>query len=95
MEAIPRIIKMIITILMTAAMMIACSSTTEDSLVQSPPAEQPTSDGDSYSSPETAEAVGAIGSRVLDFSLRTYDGGTFTTADLFGKVTLLVFWFPT
>lgn len=41
------------------------------------------------------EEVGAVGSKVLDFTLKTYDGKTVTTADLEGKVTMLMFWFPT
>lgn len=51
---------------------------------------------------EAAEATeliradaGAVGSKVPEFTLRTYDGGTFGTADMRGKVTLLVFFFPT
>ena len=44
--------------------------------------------------PLSAE-TGTVGSKVHDFTLRTYDGGTFGTADMKGKVTLLVFWFPT
>ena len=39
--------------------------------------------------------TGTVGSKVHDFTLRTYDGGTFGTADMKGKVTLLVFFFPT
>lgn len=45
--------------------------------------------------PAQDEKVGAVGSQVLDFTLKTYDGKTFTTADMKGKVTMLMFWFPT
>ena len=38
---------------------------------------------------------GEIGFKVTEFSLPTYDGGTFTEKNLVNKVTLLVFWFPT
>jgi len=38
---------------------------------------------------------GEIGFKVTEFSLTTYDGGTFTEKDLAGKVTLLAFWYPT
>jgi len=30
-----------------------------------------------------------------DFSLPTYDGGTFTQENLPDKVTLVIFWYPT
>lgn len=39
--------------------------------------------------------IGAVGSPVTEFSLTTYGGEEFTSADLKGKVTLLTFWFPT
>ena len=41
------------------------------------------------------EAIGEIGSKVVPFELPTYDGSTITADNLAGKVTLLVFWFPT
>ena len=41
------------------------------------------------------EPIGEIGSKVVPFELPTYDGGMFKTSQLDGKVTLLVFWFPT
>ncbi len=39
--------------------------------------------------------IGEVGSTVSEFSLTTYDGRTFTNADLKDKVTLLVFWYST
>ena len=45
--------------------------------------------------PAEEEKVGEVGSDVLDFTLKTYDGKTINTADLKGKVTMLMFWFPT
>lgn len=44
--------------------------------------------------PVSADA-GTVGSKVPEFTLHTYDGGTFGTKDMQGKVTLLVFFFPT
>ena len=41
------------------------------------------------------EAIGEIGSKVVPFELPTYDGDTINSDKLAGKVTLLVFWFPT
>jgi len=38
---------------------------------------------------------GAIGYPMHAFSLPTYDGGTFTQENLPGKVTLVIFWYPT
>jgi cytochrome oxidase Cu insertion factor (SCO1/SenC/PrrC family) len=38
---------------------------------------------------------GGVGWRVEDFELPTYDGGIFRAGDLDGRVTLLVFWYPT
>jgi cytochrome oxidase Cu insertion factor (SCO1/SenC/PrrC family) len=50
----------------------------------------------SEESTETSEQeVGAVGSKVVDFNLTTYQGEAFTNANLQGKVTLLIFWFPT
>jgi len=42
-----------------------------------------------------SDEIGAIGSTVEPFTLTTYSGETFTNESLNGKVTLLIFWFPT
>ncbi len=41
------------------------------------------------------QETGAVGYRMHAFSLPTYDGGTFTQENLPGKVTLVIFWYPT
>jgi|GEM_PF-6719696 len=47
------------------------------------------------SNPPQEPQIGEIGSSVSEFSLETWDGDTFTTADLKDRVTLLAFWYPT
>lgn len=44
---------------------------------------------------EAVEEIGAVGSTVVDFELTTYEGEQLTAANLDGKVTMLIFWFPT
>ena len=41
------------------------------------------------------EDAGKVGSKVLDFKLHTFDGGTIGSEDMKGRVTMLVFFFPT
>jgi hypothetical protein len=41
------------------------------------------------------QQIGEVGHTVGEFSLPTYDGGTFTHNDLRGKVTMLIFWHAT
>ena len=41
------------------------------------------------------QEIGEIGAKVEEFSLKQYDGETFTHEDLDKKVTLIVFWYPT
>jgi cytochrome oxidase Cu insertion factor (SCO1/SenC/PrrC family) len=42
-----------------------------------------------------SQGKGQIGYLMHAFSVPTYDGGTFTQENLPGKVTLIVFWYPT
>jgi cytochrome oxidase Cu insertion factor (SCO1/SenC/PrrC family) len=73
--------------------------TAEQTVADQPDASTWSNKEEMLAAAEAAEPVapdaGQVGSVVADFSLPAYDGRTLTAADLQGKVTLLVFWFPT